>query len=185
MVLVMVRRCCYCNKTPVRSMQCTGCRENRYCNKDCQIADWRTHKPLCAPQKKNRKVLDLMRTAAMRMTRSAGVSKLYERYPGYILCLQYVGHSQPDADDLLREMSKAAHYADFSAADDVAFVVGAELPEPSSVVQGRLRQDSLASTGLHYIEIIAWVDRSGCSLTAGVSLGIAGDANANPPFSRK
>ena len=29
--------------------RCSGCRWTRYCNRDCQKADWRTHRTVCCP----------------------------------------------------------------------------------------------------------------------------------------
>lgn len=149
-------------------MQCAGCAENRYCGKECQTADWPTHKVLCTPQKQNRYVLKMMGLVAAGLAKSTGVSDLYTRHPGYLLCLQYVGPATPDVDKLRREMVQAVVYAKFCLARSVLFVVGSAMPKPSSMVQGQLRKDSLALTHRNYIEIIAWVDKSGHSLAAGV-----------------
>jgi hypothetical protein len=43
------RTCIQCGKKAPRMKRCSGCRWTRYCNRDCQKADWRTHRTVCCP----------------------------------------------------------------------------------------------------------------------------------------
>lgn len=40
--------CGSCGKTPASLQRCSRCRSERYCNRDCQKAHWKTHKKVCA-----------------------------------------------------------------------------------------------------------------------------------------
>jgi splicing suppressor protein 51 len=46
------RGCASCTKTDAHLQLCSGCRLVSYCNKDCQKAHWKPHKPSCAPKTK-------------------------------------------------------------------------------------------------------------------------------------
>eukprot|EP00698_Gefionella_okellyi_P001891 TRINITY_DN11731_c0_g1_i2.p3 TRINITY_DN11731_c0_g1~~TRINITY_DN11731_c0_g1_i2.p3 ORF type:complete len:152 (-),score=34.89 TRINITY_DN11731_c0_g1_i2:80-535(-) len=39
--------CAYCGKTEGKLLKCARCVAVRYCNRDCQKAHWREHKPVC------------------------------------------------------------------------------------------------------------------------------------------
>jgi hypothetical protein len=42
------RRCEQCDKTTSAKLQkCSACRKVYYCNRDCQVAHWLQHKPVC------------------------------------------------------------------------------------------------------------------------------------------
>lgn len=41
------RRCLHCYMLPVNGKTCSRCKEVRYCNADCQKADWPNHKTYC------------------------------------------------------------------------------------------------------------------------------------------
>jgi splicing suppressor protein 51 len=43
------RSCASCAKSDVPLLLCSGCKLVSYCNKACQKAHWKTHKPSCAP----------------------------------------------------------------------------------------------------------------------------------------
>eukprot|EP00026_Physarum_polycephalum_P004816 Phypoly_transcript_04840.p1 GENE.Phypoly_transcript_04840~~Phypoly_transcript_04840.p1 ORF type:complete len:594 (+),score=61.92 Phypoly_transcript_04840:2-1783(+) len=43
--------CSYCHKQTAKSL-CAGCKHEWYCNKECQKADWATHKIVCKDLKK-------------------------------------------------------------------------------------------------------------------------------------
>jgi splicing suppressor protein 51 len=47
------RSCASCTKTDAHLLLCSGCRLVSYCNKNCQKAHWKTHKPSCAPKTKD------------------------------------------------------------------------------------------------------------------------------------
>lgn len=40
-------KCLNCYSTPPEGNRCSGCREARYCNAECQKADWKNHKVYC------------------------------------------------------------------------------------------------------------------------------------------
>jgi len=42
--------CVYCKKTQGKS-KCGKCHVMRYCSKECQVADWKTHKQICSTLK--------------------------------------------------------------------------------------------------------------------------------------
>lgn len=41
------KMCSYCHKTPERDNICNKCKKVYYCNRDCQLAHWQTHKLVC------------------------------------------------------------------------------------------------------------------------------------------
>ena len=42
--------CDYCNKTSIKKLpMCMRCKTVSYCNRDCQVAAWKTHKTTCVP----------------------------------------------------------------------------------------------------------------------------------------
>jgi hypothetical protein len=42
------RRCEQCDKTTSEKLQkCSACRKVYYCNRECQVAHWKHHKPVC------------------------------------------------------------------------------------------------------------------------------------------
>ena len=41
--------CDYCGKTDVPLFACSGCKQVKYCSKECQKNHWRIHKPDCKP----------------------------------------------------------------------------------------------------------------------------------------
>jgi ankyrin repeat protein len=42
------RRCAQCDKTTSKKLQkCSACRKVYYCNRECQVAHWLQHKPVC------------------------------------------------------------------------------------------------------------------------------------------
>jgi hypothetical protein len=42
------RRCAQCDKTTSEKLQkCSACRKVYYCNRECQVAHWKRHKPAC------------------------------------------------------------------------------------------------------------------------------------------
>jgi hypothetical protein len=44
------RRCAHCEKTTFAKLQkCSACRKVYYCNRECQVAHWKRHKPACKP----------------------------------------------------------------------------------------------------------------------------------------
>jgi ankyrin repeat protein len=44
------RRCAQCDKTTSEKLQkCSACRKVYYCNRECQVAHWKRHKPACEP----------------------------------------------------------------------------------------------------------------------------------------
>lgn len=51
-------QCLHCGSAGALS-KCAGCRRVRYCNRDCQKADWKRHKTTC------KKVRDICRTSAV------------------------------------------------------------------------------------------------------------------------
>ena len=40
------RECAFCHKTPAKS-KCARCEATYYCNRDCQLGHWKTHKGYC------------------------------------------------------------------------------------------------------------------------------------------
>jgi hypothetical protein len=42
-------RCDHCKKTPKDLMKCGRCKQVFYCDRDCQKAQWSTHKQVCRP----------------------------------------------------------------------------------------------------------------------------------------
>ncbi|CAM9816964.1 unnamed protein product [Sphacelaria rigidula] len=40
--------CLKCRKKAA-NLRCSRCRKAKYCCKECQRADWKSHKPACAP----------------------------------------------------------------------------------------------------------------------------------------
>jgi splicing suppressor protein 51 len=44
------RSCATCAKANVHLLLCSGCRLVFHCNKDCQKAHWKAHKPSCTPK---------------------------------------------------------------------------------------------------------------------------------------
>lgn len=40
--------CKKCGKESAKNC-CTGCKITFYCSKECQVADWKTHKSQCRP----------------------------------------------------------------------------------------------------------------------------------------
>lgn len=49
-----MRRCATCKKNSTAALKCGGCQKVYYCNKTCQLADWGSHKTLCASNAKQR-----------------------------------------------------------------------------------------------------------------------------------
>lgn len=45
--LTEAKGCTNCGKKDVNTKRCTGCKFAKYCNVDCQKADWKKHKPVC------------------------------------------------------------------------------------------------------------------------------------------
>jgi hypothetical protein len=48
----VVKSCCNCEKTETHMngallMKCQRCKVSHYCSKDCQVADWKSHKKIC------------------------------------------------------------------------------------------------------------------------------------------
>ena len=43
------RTCIRCGKMTPKNKRCSGCMWARYCSRDCQKADWRTHRSVCCP----------------------------------------------------------------------------------------------------------------------------------------
>jgi ankyrin repeat protein len=42
------RRCAHCDTTTSEKLQkCSACRRVYYCNRECQVAHWKRHKPAC------------------------------------------------------------------------------------------------------------------------------------------
>ena len=41
------RKCEFCCERPVKLKMCSSCKEVGYCGRECQLADWKTHKPNC------------------------------------------------------------------------------------------------------------------------------------------
>ncbi|KAI6132443.1 hypothetical protein EDD16DRAFT_406948 [Pisolithus croceorrhizus] len=41
--------CAACGKGDVPLSKCGRCKTNKYCSRDCQVKDWRTHKKNCVP----------------------------------------------------------------------------------------------------------------------------------------
>lgn len=59
------KRCAYCHCVPTKEVKlqwCGACRSVAYCNREHQKADWKTHKPLCCPKKKQTFKIDAMAT---------------------------------------------------------------------------------------------------------------------------
>jgi hypothetical protein len=50
-----MKMCHHCNKLETlnltKLMKCQRCKESYYCSKDCQVADWKSHKKTCKEQK--------------------------------------------------------------------------------------------------------------------------------------
>lgn len=49
----LVPHCDHCNKDNTDATLCGGCKLVYYCSKECQIADWKYHKPACMVMKKH------------------------------------------------------------------------------------------------------------------------------------
>ena len=47
-----VSKCAVCSKKS--KSQCGGCKMRRYCSRECQKADWKTHKKVCKSLKRER-----------------------------------------------------------------------------------------------------------------------------------
>jgi hypothetical protein len=43
------RTCIRCGNMEPKNKRCSGCMWARYCSRDCQKADWRTHRSVCCP----------------------------------------------------------------------------------------------------------------------------------------
>ena len=43
--------CSHCNKHPENALRCGGCKEAKYCNKDCQAKHWGAHREECKRKK--------------------------------------------------------------------------------------------------------------------------------------
>ncbi|KAI5986911.1 hypothetical protein EDD15DRAFT_2174355 [Pisolithus albus] len=44
-----LERCAACGKGDVRLSRCGRCKTTKYCSRDCQVRDWKTHKRFCFP----------------------------------------------------------------------------------------------------------------------------------------
>jgi hypothetical protein len=43
--------CAHCGKRAPTMKRCSGCRWARYCNRECQKANWQTHRDECCPDR--------------------------------------------------------------------------------------------------------------------------------------
>ena len=41
--------CDFCKKNPEEPLKSCVCKKASYCSKECQVKDWKTHKPSCPP----------------------------------------------------------------------------------------------------------------------------------------
>ncbi|KAF8656079.1 hypothetical protein AX16_002779 [Volvariella volvacea WC 439] len=61
--LAAVRICMNCGlrEPEVKLFRCAACRYSWYCSKDCQKADWKSHKPICRPIAEDLKEVEKMK----------------------------------------------------------------------------------------------------------------------------
>ncbi|XP_038048048.1 uncharacterized protein LOC119722173 [Patiria miniata] len=73
------RRCGNCGKTPPNMKECASCSNEWYCSKECQLTDWKSHKPSCKEAK------DSMKTLAEKLYQQrSATDKTSKDFPYYI-----------------------------------------------------------------------------------------------------
>jgi hypothetical protein len=55
----MSSTCHSCGNVAPDLLVCSACREEAYCNRDCQLADWKDHEALCLVRQKEELIMDL------------------------------------------------------------------------------------------------------------------------------
>jgi hypothetical protein len=56
------RNCAYCFEIPAVLLKCGRCKEIGYCGRDCQVSDWKNHKPNCGSVGAMRTLLEMGRS---------------------------------------------------------------------------------------------------------------------------
>ena len=76
--------CNYCGKNLLKIRKCAACGVVGYCDRDCQKAGWKAHKPICLQMRKNNKDAGPEAEAkAMSMTSTEKLSKWLNMVPGF------------------------------------------------------------------------------------------------------
>jgi hypothetical protein len=167
-----------CQKQEPKVSRCGRCRIRQFCSKECQVADWSTHKISCCKSDIEGEIKEveshdiLNRRIAMRMCKLLPKLGMASRgfcskmsLLGNILILQYVGSSvKPSDSELLQEMKTAIRYCEFQQAQVVVAVKGTLLPEPSPIMQAAVQLHHRSLTNNISLEVRSWISKKGKSV---------------------